>query len=154
MIELEITADAVFTNQASHAMVKALGEIPVENEALFTSVRAKKKLAPRAAVEVREEEKKVLFAASVGDVTYSEKDNLPEAYFLEAWAEGYRAALLKEVRVQTSQLLEGRYAVSQPKTVEYGGLSSQEREMIQKSFPGFDEIPETIYGILEIESNK
>ncbi|MBR6503874.1 MAG: hypothetical protein IKT15_02750 [Firmicutes bacterium] len=148
MRELEIIIDEIFTNQAAHAMVEALGEIPVENEALFTSMRAKKQLKPRAAVEVREEEGLVYFAASIGDVHYSEKDILPEAYFLEAWADGYRAALLKEVRVQSAQLLGGIY-VSEPKTMENGGLTPEEREEVKKMFPGFDEIAGTVYGMMD-----
>ncbi|MBR2576696.1 MAG: hypothetical protein IKE40_05305, partial [Firmicutes bacterium] len=121
MKELTIPVDNIFINQAAHAMVEALGEIPVENEALFTSMRAKKKLDPKAAVDIREEEGSVYFAASIGDIRYSEKDSLPEAYFLEAWADGYREALLKEVRIQVSELLEGRYLISEPKTLENGG---------------------------------
>ena len=148
MNELTIPVDNIFINQAAHAMVEALGEIPVENEALFTSMRAKKKLAPRAAVEIREKEGRVYFAASIGDIRYSEKDSLPEAYFLEAWADGYREALLKEVRIQVSELLEGRYYISEPKTLENGGLTPEEREEVKKMFPGFDEIPGTVYGVM------
>ena len=150
MRELKIGVDSVFTNQASHAMVEALGEIPVENEALFTGMRVKKHLDPRAAVEIRKEEGVVYFAAGIGGVRYSDKDSLPEAYFLEAWADGYREALLKEIRVQVSELLGGRYFVSEPKTLENGNLTPEERETLRAAFAGFAEDPETIYGKLEL----
>ncbi len=148
--QLEIPKDEILTNTAAHAMVEALGEIPVENEALFTSMRAKKKLEPKAAVDIREEEGKVCFAASIGEVHYSEKDILPEAFFLESWADGYREALLKEVRIQVSQLLEGRYEVSGAQTMENGGLTPEERETIREQFPDFAEIQGIIYGKFDL----
>ena len=154
MKELNIQIDPVLINQASHAMVEALGEIPVENEALFTGMRIKKQLAPRAAVDVREEEGAVYFAATIGDVHFSQKDSLPEAFFLEAWADGYREALLKEVRVQAYELLNGRYFISEPKTLENGGLSPAKREAVRTAFDAFAAVPGTIFGIMDIKERE
>ena len=152
MKELTIPVDNIFINQAAHAMVEALGEIPVENEALFTGMRAKKKLEPKAAVDIREEEGKACFAASIGEVQYSEKDILPEAYFLESWADGYRQALLQEVRIQVSQLLEGRYDISGPMTLENGGLAPEEWETIRDRFKDLGKLSGTIYGQFKLEA--
>ena len=148
--QLNIPKDEILTNRAAHALVEALGEVPVENEALFTSMRAKKKLEPKAAAEIREEEGKAFFAASIGAVRYSDKDILPEAYFLEAWADGYREALLQEVRIQVSQLLEGKYNISEPKTLENGGITPEEREAIRERFKDHGELPGAIYGIFDL----
>lgn len=110
--EMEIEITEYIDNLAARNFVELVGTVPKDNEALFTRMRMKRQLLPRAQLHCDSEKRAVRCRLKLGDLKENKKDSLLEKYYLNRWEEAYLRAILQEIRIRISEGLEGEFEVA------------------------------------------